>query len=181
MQKFPQGAACVPAGHAGVAALGRFVEAANQGRQHVAVGGVVVVSRAIEVGGQLLRRRLRLTQLDAGDFGDRVPRVRGFQRPGEQCFLADRLLGELGINAAAAQKQQAPHAAAPGRFDHIGLDLEVIQQEISRVGAVGLDATHLSRRQHHHRGLVFGKPALHGRWRCLLCHGGRPRRCGRRG
>ena len=32
-----------------------------------------------------------------------------------------------------------------------------------RVGAVGMDAAHLGGRKHHHRGLVFGKPALHGR------------------
>jgi hypothetical protein len=30
------------------------VEPADQGRQHVAVGGVIVVARAIQIGGQLL-------------------------------------------------------------------------------------------------------------------------------
>ena len=126
----------------------------------MAVGGVVVIPRAIQMGGQLLRRRLRLqadgikavlpaqrlTQLDAGDFGDRIPLVRGLQRAGEQSLLADRLLGELGVDAAAAQKQQAPHPRAPGRFDHVGLDLEVVEQEISGVAVVGLDAAHLGRR-----------------------------------
>lgn len=52
----------------------------------------------------------RLTQLDAGDLGDRIPLIRGLQRTGEQRFLADRLLGELRVDTAAAQKQQAPHA-----------------------------------------------------------------------
>ena len=92
------------------------METADQGRQHVAIGGVVVVARGIQIGGQLLRRRLRLqadgikavlpaqrlTQLDAGDLGDRVPLVGGLQRAGEQRFLADRLLGELRVDAAAA-------------------------------------------------------------------------------
>ena len=54
MQKLPHGGASTPASHAGVAALGRFVEPADQGRQHVAVGGVIVVARAIQIGGQLL-------------------------------------------------------------------------------------------------------------------------------
>ena len=54
MQELPQGSATAPAGHAGVAVLGRFVETADQGREHVAVGGVVVVSRAIQIGRQLL-------------------------------------------------------------------------------------------------------------------------------
>ena len=116
MQELPQGGAGAPAGHAGVAALNRFVEAADQGRQHVAVGGVVVVARAIQIGGQLLRRRLRLQadgikavlpaqrliQLDADDLGDCIPLVGRLQGPGEQRFLADRLLGELRVDAAAA-------------------------------------------------------------------------------
>ena len=143
----------------------------------MAVGGVVVVARLIQIGRQLLRRRLRLqadrikavlpaqrlTQLDAGDLGDRVPLIGGLQGPSEQRFLANRLLGELRVDAAAAQKQQAPHAAAPGRFDHISLDLEVVEQEVSRISVVGLNAAHLGPRQHHHRGLLLHKPALHGR------------------
>ena len=155
--------------------------------QHVAVGGVIVVARAVEIGGQLLRRRLRLqadgikavlqpqrlAELDAGDFGDRIPLIGGLQGPGEQRFLADRLLGELGVDAAATQKQQAPQSGAPGRFDHVGLDLEVVEQEIRGVAVVGLDAAHLSRSEHHHRGSVLAVPAP--------CRGGRPRRCGLRG
>ena len=78
-----------------------------------------------------------------------------------QVFLADRLLGKLRVDAAAAQKQQAPHPGAPAGFDHVGLDLEVLQQKISWVAVVGLNAAHLGRRQHHHRGRVLGKPALH--------------------
>ena len=160
MQELAQGGASTPACHAGVAALSCFVETANKDRQHVAVGGVIVVARAIQIGGQLHLRRLRiqsdgiktvlpaqrLTQLDAGDLGDRIPRVGGLQGPGEQRLLADRLLSELGVDAAAAQKQQTPHPGAPGRFDHIGLDLEVVEQEISGVAVVGLDAAHLGRR-----------------------------------
>ena len=95
MQEFPQRCAAAPTGHAGVATLGRFVETTDQRREHVAVGGVVVVARAIEIGGQLLRRRLRLqadgiktvlpaqrlTQLDTGDLGDRIPLIGGLQGP----------------------------------------------------------------------------------------------------
>lgn len=167
MQELAQGGTAAPTGHAGVAALGRFVETTDQGWQHVAVGGVVVVARAIQVGGhqadgiKAVLPAQRLTQLDAGDLGDRVPLIGGLERAGEQRFLANRLLGELGVDAAAAKKQQAPHPGAPGRFDHVGLDLEVVEQEISRVAVVGLDAAHLGRRQHHHRGRVLAEPTLH--------------------
>ena len=144
------------------------MEAADQGRQHMAVFGVVIVARPIQVGGHEADRieAVLLTQcfaeLQARDLGERVPLVRGLQRPAEQGLLFDRLLGELRIDAAAAQKQQAPHPGTPGRFDHMGLDLEVLQQKIRRVTVVGLDTAHLRGGQHHHRGLVVGKPALHG-------------------
>ena len=57
--------------------------------------------------------------------------------------LADRLLGALLVNAGAYQNQQMLHTAALGRFDHVGLDLEVIQKEICRIGVVGMDTTEL--------------------------------------
>ncbi len=77
----------------------------------MAVGGAVVVARHIEIGGHEADRikavldAQRLAQLDAGDLGDRIPLVRGLQCSGEQRFLADRLFGELRVDAAAAQKQ----------------------------------------------------------------------------
>ena len=41
------------------------------------------------------------------------------------------------------------------------LDLEVVEQEVGRVGAVGSNAAHFGGRQHHHGRLVFGKPGRH--------------------
>ena len=81
------------------------MEVVDQGWQHVAVGGVLIISPAIEVCGQAdgikaVLPAQRLTQLDAGDLGDRIPLVRGLERPGEQRFFADRLLGELGVDAS---------------------------------------------------------------------------------
>jgi len=70
--------------------------------------------------------------------------IGGLQRSGEQCIFADPLLGELRVDGAADQKQQTPHPRAPGRFDHMGLDLEVLQQKVRRLAAVGLDATTLA-------------------------------------
>jgi hypothetical protein len=74
-----------------IAAFGGLALAADLGRQHVAVCGVVIVARAIQIGWQLLRRRLRLqadrvkavlpaqrlTQLDAGNLGNRLPLIGG--------------------------------------------------------------------------------------------------------
>ena len=87
-----------------------------------------------------------MAKLDAGDLGDSVPLVSGLKRPGQQGLFPNRRLGEPGVDEAAAEKRQPPHAPAPGRFNHVGLDLEVIEQEISWVAVVGLDAAHLGGR-----------------------------------
>jgi hypothetical protein len=72
----------------------------------MAVGGMIVIARSIEVGGH---------------EADRIKAVLDAQR------FAELDPGELRVNAAAAQKQQPPHPRAPGRFDHMDLDLEVLQ------------------------------------------------------
>jgi hypothetical protein len=75
------------------------MEAADQGSHHMAVRGVVVITGPIEIGGHQADRikavlpAQRLTQLDASDLGDRIPLISGLQGPGEQRFLANRLLG----------------------------------------------------------------------------------------
>jgi hypothetical protein len=45
------------------------------------------------------------------------PFLYGLERTHEQRLVADRLLSELRVYAAAAQKHQPPHATAPSRFD----------------------------------------------------------------
>ncbi len=126
---------------------------------------------------QLLCRRLRLqadcikavldsqrfAQLDAGDLGDRIPLIGGLQRSGEQRLFPDRQLGELRVDAAAAQKQQPPHPRAPGSFDHMGLDLQVLQQKVGRVAAIGLNTAQLGGGEHYQCGLVLGEPGFHRR------------------
>ena len=139
----------------------------NQRGKHVALGGVIVVAGAVEVGGHQADRieavllAQRLTQFDAADLGDGVPLVGGLQGTTKQRLLADRLGGELGVDATAPQKEKPAHPTPPCRFDHMGLDLEILQQEISWIGVVGLNAPHLRGRQHHHSGVVLVKPAIH--------------------
>jgi hypothetical protein len=49
----------------------------------------------------------RFAQLDARDLDDRIPLISGLQRPREQRLLANRLLGELRVDAAAAKKSNS--------------------------------------------------------------------------
>jgi hypothetical protein len=89
------------------------VELADQRRDDVAVGEVEVVARAIEVGGHhaaevgAVLPVVGFAQLDAGDLGDGVGLVGGFQRAGEQRRFRHRLLGETRVDAGAAEEQQA--------------------------------------------------------------------------
>ena len=72
------------------------------------------------------------------------------------------MLGEFGVNAAAAEKQQPAGAGLPGRLHHVGLEVEVLQQEIGRASAVGLNATDGGGRQYNHIGLVGMHPGADG-------------------
>ena len=76
----------------------------------MAVVLVVIVAGPVEVCGHQADRIKAIllaqgfAELDASDLGDRIPLIGGLQRPREQRLLLDRLLGELRVDAAAAQK-----------------------------------------------------------------------------
>ncbi len=52
---------------------------------------------------------------------------------------------------------------APRGVDHVGLDLQVVADEIRRVSVVGVDASHLRRRQHDPFGSRVREEACHRR------------------
>ena len=105
--KVPLRRASPPAGHGQGVRLYGLVEAADH-RRHMAVGGVVVVARPKEDGGnqadgiKAVLPAQNLTEFNAADLGDHVPLVGGLQRPSEKGLLADRLLGELRVDTAVA-------------------------------------------------------------------------------
>ena len=76
----------------------------------MAVGGVVVVPRAIQIRRHQADRveamlaTQSLTQLDTTNLGDGIPLVGGLEGPGEQRLFANRLVCELRVNSTAAQK-----------------------------------------------------------------------------
>ena len=89
----------------GLAGLLRLVEAADQGRQHVGVLRVVVVTRAVKVG---RHRRDEITAVlvavgtahfNAGDLGDGIRPVGRLQRSSQQVFLFQWLRCVLRIDA----------------------------------------------------------------------------------
>ena len=47
------------------------------------------------------------------------------------------------------RKQQLAHPVPPGRVDHVGLDLQVVAQEVGRVGVIGANPADLRGREYH--------------------------------
>ena len=59
-------------------------------------------------------------------------------------------------------QQQPPGIGSPSRLHHIGLDLRVVQQELSRKIVVGLDATNTGSIQNHRIRRRLLHTLLHG-------------------
>lgn len=155
MQELPARGARAPQRDLVTALGGGLVEAPDERRQDVRGLQVEVVARAVQVrrhrrdvrGPVLLAVRLDLD--DAGDLREGVGLVGRLQRAGQQGVLADRLRGQLRVDAGGTQEQQSAHAGRMGTTDHAELDLEVLLQELHRVRAVGHDPADLGGGQHH--------------------------------
>lgn len=126
---------------------------AQQCRDDVTVFRVVVVARAVQIGRhhrQIFRAVLAVVapaHFDTGNLGKRVGPVGGLQRAGEQAVFAHRLRRHLGVDAARAEEHESRHAVLPRAVDHIGLDRQIVADELGRVAVVGDDAAHLGRGQ----------------------------------
>lgn len=145
-----------------------LVEAADERRDHVAVFRVVVVARAVEIGGhgadgvKAVLRAVGLTHPDPRYLGQGVGFVGGLQWAGEQVLLPDGLGAEFGIDAGRAQEKQLFDLVLPGAVDDVVLDLEVLVDELRGIGRIGVYAAHPGRRQHHIVGPLGGKEIPHG-------------------
>src|SRR5690606_40323097 len=84
-----------------------------------------------------------VAELDAGDLGDGVRLVRVFERARQQVLLADRLRTVSRVDAGRAQEQHALHAGLHRAVHEIGLDGQVLVQELASIGVVGVDAADL--------------------------------------
>ncbi len=129
------------------------MEPADERRQHVAGLQVVIVARSVEIGrhraqvGRAVLAVVRPAHLDAGDLGEGIRPVGGLERPGEQVVLADRLRAIARVDARGAEEEQPPDARAPGLVDHVGLDRQIVVDEIGGGRAVGQDAADPCRRE----------------------------------
>ncbi len=146
VEKFAERRAGAPAGDDGSAGDFGVVELVDEGREDVGGLEVVVVVGAVHVGGHggneiaavLLVEGF--AKFDAGDFGDGVPLVGGFERAGEEVFLLERLGGEFGVDAGAAEEEELFDAAFKSAVDEMVLEGKIFVEEVNGLGAVGEDA-----------------------------------------
>ena len=130
-------------------------------------GGGEVVLGPVEVGGhrgdpgQPVLAADGLDLQDAGDLGDRVGVVGGFQVPGEEVILLQRLRGQLRVDAGGPQEQDPLHPVLQGGVEDVDLDPQVLGQEVHGVGVVGQDPADLRRGQHHVPGLGLREEREH--------------------
>ena len=121
-----------------LARLLRFVELADERRQHMARRKVEIVVLPIKVAGhdrnvaapELFS--IRLTELDPGDFCDRIPFVGRLERAGQKRVFLDRLRREFRIDAGGAKKDQPIDAGQMRSVYNICRDDEIVIQEIGR-------------------------------------------------
>ena len=128
-----------------------------------------VVTWSIKIGGhcrnpaptKLTPRCLDLH--DARNFRNRVGVVCFFQCAGHQRRFTNRLLGKLGINARRPQKQQPLDTHLVGSIHQVCLYLQVLAEEVSRVGVVGMNSADFGRRINHHIGADVAQGPKHRR------------------
>ena len=149
MQEFPQGGARAPDAHLGKPLNLGLMETADHGRDYMAVFRVVIVTCAVEVrrhgadGVKAVLLAVGLAHLDARDLGQGI----GIIGSGEQVLLFDGLRAELGIDAGRPQKEEFFYAVLPGTMDDVVLDLEILIDELGRIGGIGVDTAHLGSSQ----------------------------------
>lgn len=149
IEELAEGRAVAPAGYRLGAAHFCLVEAADEGRQHMAVRGVIVVVGAVEIGrhhryevGAVLAVEV-FAVFEARNFCKGVCFVGLFERGSEQAVLAHGLRGQAGIDARRTKEEELAAAILPGGVDHVHLKHHVDIHEVGRSLGVGHDASHL--------------------------------------
>ena len=131
------------------------MEAADQCRDHMAVGGVIVVVWAIEVGGHdadivgAVLTVQELAILQTGDLRQRIGLVGLFQLTGQQAVFLHGLRCHAGVDAGGTEKLQLLAAVLPSRVDGVHLQRHVVIHEVGQCFLIGHDAADLGSSKEH--------------------------------
>ena len=104
-------------------------------------------------------------ELKSGDLRDRISLIGRFQRAGQQVFLFDWLRCQLRINTGRTEKQKFLRTMAPRRVNHIGLNREIVVQELGWASRVCQNPADFRCRQKYKLGPVFEEELVYG---CLI-------------
>ena len=168
IEKFPQWGSCSPADYFLRAGYFCLMEAADQRRKHMAVGGMIIVVGPVQIRGHdtdIIGSVLSVQELavfQSGDLRQCICLIGFLQLRSQQAALLHRLRCHTGIDTAAAQKHQLLAVVLPCRMDHIHLQDHIFIHEIRQCLTVGHDAAHLGCGQEHIVRLLPGKEFLHG-------------------
>ena len=167
IEELAQGAAIAPASDGLQTGLLGLVEPADEGRQHVAVLGMVVVVGPVEVGGHhgdvvgAVLAVEELAILEAADLRQGISFVGLLQRAGEQAALGHGLGSHAGVDAAGAQEFELSATILPSGMDDVHLQNHVVVHEVGQRALVGHDAAHLGGCQEHVLGTLLCEEGLH--------------------
>src|SRR5690606_9825214 len=117
----------------------RLVKLPHHRRQHMRCLQVKIVIWTVQIrrhqADEVLTELLAdgLTGLDTGYLSYRIPLIRGFQWPGEQVFLLERLRCQFGIDARAAEKYKLLDIIFQRSAYQIVLYLHIIHEKLVRI------------------------------------------------
>ena len=130
--------------------------------------GVIIVVRAIEVGGHdgdivgTVLAIQELAILETGDLGEGVGLVGLLEFAGEQATLGHGLWSHAGVDAAGAQELEFLAAVLPCSVYDVHLQNHVVIHEIGKGGLVSDDAAYLGSSEEHVLGALLGEEGLNG-------------------
>ncbi len=103
---------------------------------------------------------VRLTELDAGDFGDGIGLVGRLQAPCQQRVLGNRLGSFAWIDARRAEEQKLFDARAVGGVDDVSFDEQVVVEKVRGEGIVGAQSPHAPGREKNDLRTLRGHPVF---------------------
>ena len=133
----------------------------------MAVGGVIVVVGAVEVGGHdadvvgAVLAVQELAVLQTGDFRQRISLVGLFQLTGQQAAFLHGLRRHAGIDAGGAEELQLLAAILPCSVDDVHLQRHIVIHKISQRFLICHDAADFSSSKEHILRLLLCKERFH--------------------
>ena len=130
--------------------------------------GVIVVVRAIEVGGHdrdIVGTVLAIEELailETGDLSEGIGLVGLLELGGEQAALGHGLWGHAGVDARGAKELELAAAVLPSGMDDVHLEDHVVVHEIGKGALVSDNAAYLGGSQEHVLGALLGEEGLYG-------------------